>query len=84
MNRLRVCPSRLARPVPVPASPHRRGGAGDAALRGDDGPPAALEAHSAVSGLLFYTGTQFPADYRGDPYVATHGSGCPTGTAGGL
>lgn len=37
-------------------------------------PLLALQAHGAVSGLLFYTGTQFPADYRGDLYVATHGS----------
>lgn len=33
-----------------------------------------LEAHSALSGLLFYSGGQFPADYRGDLYVVSHGS----------
>jgi len=37
-------------------------------------PLLSLQPHGAVSGLLFYTGTQFPVDYRGDLYVATHGS----------
>lgn len=37
-------------------------------------PLLALQAHGAVSGLLFYSGQQFPADYRGDLYVAVHGS----------
>ena len=38
-------------------------------------PPAvALPAHSAPLGLVFYSGTQFPAEYRGDLFVAFHGS----------
>lgn len=37
-------------------------------------PLVQLQAHSAVSGLLFYTGSQFPPDYRGDLYVVSHGS----------
>jgi len=31
-------------------------------------------AHSAPLGMVFYTGTQFPAEYRGDLFVALHGS----------
>ena len=34
-----------------------------------------FEAHSAPLGLVFYTGKQFPANYRGDAFVAFHGSG---------
>jgi len=37
-------------------------------------PVAKLGAHVAPLGLRFYTGTQFPADYRGDAFVALHGS----------
>jgi glucose/arabinose dehydrogenase len=37
-------------------------------------PDVPLPAHSAALGLLFYTGSQFPAAYRGDVYVALHGS----------
>ncbi|HTR19392.1 MAG TPA: PQQ-dependent sugar dehydrogenase [Gemmatimonadales bacterium] len=46
-------------------------------------PPAiTYQAHSAPLGMAFYTGTQFPADYRGDAFVAFHGSwnrSVPTG-----
>lgn len=38
-------------------------------------PDVFLGAHSAPLGLVFYTGTQFPADYRNDAFVAIHGSG---------
>ncbi|HET7565477.1 MAG TPA: PQQ-dependent sugar dehydrogenase, partial [Gemmatimonadaceae bacterium] len=31
-------------------------------------------AHSAPLGLVFYTGTQFPAEYRGNEFIAEHGS----------
>jgi glucose/arabinose dehydrogenase len=31
-------------------------------------------AHSAPLGLAFYTGTQFPEEYRGDEFIAEHGS----------
>jgi glucose/arabinose dehydrogenase len=38
-------------------------------------PPAAgLGAHVASLGMRFYTGTQFPAAYRGDVFIAEHGS----------
>jgi len=46
-------------------------------------PPAiTFQAHSAALGLTFYTATAFPADYRGDAFVAYHGSwnrSVPTG-----
>lgn len=38
-------------------------------------PPAiTLQAHSAPLGMTFYAGTRFPRDYRGDAFVAYHGS----------
>ena len=33
-----------------------------------------MQAHSAPLGLTFYSGDLFPAEYRGDLYVAFHGS----------
>ncbi len=46
--------------------------------------PATFEmpAHSAPLGLGFYTGTEFPEEYRGDLFIAFHGSwnrSVPTG-----
>ena len=41
----------------------------------DTEPPAiTFQAHSAPLGLAFYTGNQFPPEYRGDLFVAYHGS----------
>jgi glucose/arabinose dehydrogenase len=37
-------------------------------------PDVLLQAHSASLGLTFYTGTQFPAEYRGSLFAAEHGS----------
>lgn len=37
-------------------------------------PDVLLPAHSAALGLLFYTGSQFPAAYRNSAFVALHGS----------
>ena len=37
-------------------------------------PAAKLGAHVASLGMRFYTGTQFPADYRGNIFIAEHGS----------
>jgi glucose/arabinose dehydrogenase len=37
-------------------------------------PDVLLQPHSAPLGLTFYDGTSFPADYRGDAFVASHGS----------
>jgi glucose/arabinose dehydrogenase len=37
-------------------------------------PVVELQAHTAPLGLAFYEGTQFPAEYQGDLFVALHGS----------
>jgi glucose/arabinose dehydrogenase len=37
-------------------------------------PAVEMQAHSAPLGLTFYTGQQFPEEYRGDLFVAFHGS----------
>lgn len=37
-------------------------------------PDVLFRSHSAPLGLMFYTGTQFPQDYRGGAFVALHGS----------
>jgi glucose/arabinose dehydrogenase len=33
-----------------------------------------IQAHSAILGLVFYNGKMFPGEYRGDAFVALHGS----------
>ena len=38
------------------------------------GPEAFFPAHWAPDGLVFYTGTTFPAHYRGGAFIAFHGS----------
>jgi len=45
-------------------------------------PDVLFQSHSAPLGLVFYEGDQFPADYKGDAFVALHGSwnaAAPTG-----
>ncbi|HEX8087527.1 MAG TPA: sorbosone dehydrogenase family protein [Blastocatellia bacterium] len=37
-------------------------------------PDVLIQAHSAVLGLVFYDGGMFAPEYRGDAYVALHGS----------
>jgi glucose/arabinose dehydrogenase len=37
-------------------------------------PDVLLASHSAPLGMAFYDGEQFPAEYRGDAFVALHGS----------
>jgi glucose/arabinose dehydrogenase len=37
-------------------------------------PEVLFESHSAALGLAFYTGKQLPEEYRGDAFVAFHGS----------
>jgi glucose/arabinose dehydrogenase len=37
-------------------------------------PDVLFQAHSAPLGLVFYEGSQFPADYKGDALIALHGS----------
>ncbi|MHB0998165.1 MAG: PQQ-dependent sugar dehydrogenase [Armatimonadota bacterium] len=45
-------------------------------------PRIKIQAHSAPLGLAFYTGSMFPQEYRGDLFIAYHGSwnrSVPTG-----
>jgi glucose/arabinose dehydrogenase len=44
------------------------------ACRGVALPVIDMQAHSAPLGLAFYTGTAFPPEYRGDLFIAFHGS----------
>ena len=37
-------------------------------------PSVLIQSHSAPLGIIFYTGSMFPADYRGSAFVALHGS----------
>ena len=37
-------------------------------------PDVLLQSHSASLGMMFYTGAQFPAAYRGQAFAAEHGS----------
>ena len=37
-------------------------------------PDILIQPHSAPLGIAFYEGSQFPADYKGDAFVALHGS----------
>ena len=37
-------------------------------------PDILVQPHSASLGLTFYTGSQFPAEYKGDVFAAEHGS----------
>ena len=37
-------------------------------------PALEMQAHSAPLGMVFYDGEQFPAEYRGDLFLAFHGS----------
>lgn len=46
----------------------------DGACAGVEAPVVAMQAHSAPLGIAFYAGTQFPAGYQGDLFIAFHGS----------
>jgi glucose/arabinose dehydrogenase len=37
-------------------------------------PDLLFRAHTAALGLVFYTADQFPSEYKGDAFVALHGS----------
>lgn len=55
---------------------------GPGACDGVAEPEVEMQAHSAPLGLTFYGGDQFPQEYRGDLFVAFHGSwnrSVPTG-----
>lgn len=45
-------------------------------------PDVLLQAHSAPLGIAFYDAAQFPAEFRGDAFVAMHGSWDRTTRAG--
>jgi glucose/arabinose dehydrogenase len=54
----------------------------DGACAGVEEPILEMQAHSAPLGMLFYTGESFPEEYRGDLFIAFHGSwnrSVPTG-----
>ncbi len=53
--------------LPNPEYPH-------ASCAGDTPTAVNFQAHSAPLGIAFYYGSQFPASYRGDAFVAFHGS----------
>ena len=53
--------------------PRRKGEAPDLVARTIK-PDVPIQAHSAVLGAMFYTGDQFPQEYRGGAFVACHGS----------
>jgi glucose/arabinose dehydrogenase len=42
--------------------------------RGTTPPALGIQAHSAPLGMVFYEGSDFPAEYRGDLFLALHGS----------
>jgi glucose/arabinose dehydrogenase len=55
---------------------------GSQGCQGVKAPLVEMQAHSAPLGLAFYSGSQFPETYRGDLFVAFHGSwnrSVPTG-----
>ena len=56
-------------PHPDPQNP----GHGDAVSK-TVVPDVLIQAHSAALGLAFYDGNMFPPEYRGDAFVALHGS----------
>jgi len=58
----------------LPDTPNPEYGAQAARCADAIGPAVVLPAHTAPLGLAFYTGTQFPDAYRGDLFVALHGS----------
>jgi glucose/arabinose dehydrogenase len=55
------------------ADPHHRGKHADLASRVIV-PDVLVQAHSASLNLCFYTGDQFPPEYKGDIFAALHGS----------
>ena len=69
------CVLRLAVLVhrPAPRS-DRRGRSGPDLVAKAIAPDVLLPSHSAALGLIFYTGTQFPTEYRNSAFVALHGS----------
>jgi glucose/arabinose dehydrogenase len=50
------------------------GGTSDGDCASKKAPVAFFPAHWAPDGLMFYTGTKFPAHYQGGAFIAFHGS----------
>jgi glucose/arabinose dehydrogenase len=66
----------------VPDSNFTKDGSGEDRCQSVLEPKVQMQAHSAPLGLAFYQGTQFPAEYRNNIFVAFHGSwnrSTPTG-----
>jgi glucose/arabinose dehydrogenase len=64
--------------LPGKANPEYAG----ADCSGVEPPAITFQAHSAPLGIAFYTGTAFPAEFRGDAFMTYHGSwnrSVPTG-----
>jgi glucose/arabinose dehydrogenase len=57
-----------------PANPDPRIKSSSPRIADTKTPEVLLEAHCAALGIMFYTGTQFPEEYRGDAFVAMRGS----------
>jgi len=57
-----------------PHSDPAHGGERDDLVKKTMAPDVLIQAHSAVLGLAFYQGSMFPDEYRGDAFVALHGS----------
>ncbi|HEX8738231.1 MAG TPA: sorbosone dehydrogenase family protein [Pyrinomonadaceae bacterium] len=52
----------------------RRKGENPEAVKKSIAPDVLLTSHSAALGIVFYDGKMFPPEYRGDAFVALHGS----------
>ena len=61
--------SDFGRPRRINGTPPDPEFGGPGACDGVARPAVEMQAHSAPLGLTFYTGSQFPAEYRGDLFV---------------
>ncbi|MCX5516092.1 sorbosone dehydrogenase [Kaistia algarum] len=61
--------------------PRHKGERGDLAGKATT-PDVLIQPHSAPLGLAFYEGDSFPAEYRGDAFLALHGSWNRSGPTG--
>jgi glucose/arabinose dehydrogenase len=65
--------SGFGKPVPSQIEPAEKGSSADRELRAR-GPVLGYKAHAAPMQMVFYTGSQFPENYRNDAFVAMRGS----------
>lgn len=47
------------------------------ACRGKVPPIVEFESHASADGIVFYTGSQFPAEYKNDIFITEYGEGLP-------